>query len=274
MNESHKVLLTIITPSFNQGAYIEQTIRSVLEQKYSNIEHIIIDGGSTDNTISVLKRHPHIRWISERDNGQADALRKGMDIATGDIIGWINSDDYYENGIFEQVIQCFQDPETMWVIGNLTYFDNQTGETLPDKSPAVTIEKLLKDPDIVRQQATFFRKSFLERAGGWDHKYFMAMDFDLWVRLAKLSSPKMVNLNWAYFRKHAFQKTSPVNLKRQTKEIMSILQREHAPWKLVASIYLKKHLFLMKSYVKDSLIRIGVINSRYRYKSIRLKKQN
>lgn len=98
--------LTIITPSFNQAPYIEQTIRSVLAQDYPCVEHIVIDGGSTDCTVDVLKKYPHLQWVSEKDRGQADALNKGLAKASGDIIGWVNSDDYYEHKIFGSIVKC------------------------------------------------------------------------------------------------------------------------------------------------------------------------
>lgn len=269
MHITHPLKLTILTPSFNQGGYIEQTIRSVLSQNYRPVEHIVIDGGSTDGTIGVLKQYPHLLWVSEKDRGQADALNKGFARATGDIIGWINSDDYYEDHIFESVTECFQDPDIMWVIGNLTYVFDHTMELVPDRSPHVTFERLVKNPDIVRQLPTFFRKSFLERAGGWNPDYFMAMDFDLWIRLAKLSSPRMVERNWAYFRLHALQKTSHANILRQKKEMVEILRREHVQWTAIATMCLWKRWFWMKGLVKELLMNAGIISEKYRSRSIR-----
>jgi len=93
MQVENPLFISVITPSFNQGQFIEQTILSVLNQGYSPCEHIVIDGGSTDPTISILKRYPHLTWISEKDNGQSDALNKGFRMATGDVVAWINSDD-------------------------------------------------------------------------------------------------------------------------------------------------------------------------------------
>src|SRR5262245_39195339 len=235
--------LTILTPSFNQARYIEQTIRSVSSQDYRPVEHIVVDGGSTDGTVDLLRQYPHVRWSSEADRGQADALNKALAQASGDVIGWINSDDYYEQNIFGSVIQCFEDSAVMWVVGNLTYVLEDTGETVPDKSPCVTFERLIRNPDIVRQAPVFYRKSFVERTGGWNSDYFMAMDFDLWIRMAKISSPRMVDRNWAYFRIHAHQKTSHANVIRQRKEIVTILRRERAQWTSIAAVSLRKRWF-------------------------------
>ena len=263
--------LTIITPSFNQGAYIERTILSVLSQKYQHVEHIVIDGNSTDMTIDVLKKYPHVLWVSEKDRGQADALNKGFARATGDIIGWINSDDYYEDDIFESVVECFQDPDVMWAIGNLTYVFDQTNEMIPTKSPVISYERLVSNPDILRQQPTFFRKEFIERAGRWNPDYFMAMDFDLWIRLSRLSLPRMADSNWAYFRHHALQKTSHANVLRQQDEIVEILRREHAPSTTIASICIWKRWLWMKGLVKGILIRLGIISRKYQSRPIRHK---
>ena len=93
--ETEYPLISIITPSFNQGKFIEQTILSVLNQHYPNFEHIIIDGGSTDGSIEILKKYPHLIWKSEKDRGQSEALNKGFEVAKGEIIGWLNSDDVY-----------------------------------------------------------------------------------------------------------------------------------------------------------------------------------
>jgi glycosyltransferase involved in cell wall biosynthesis len=261
--------ISIITPSFNQGPYIEQTIQSVCAQNYPHVEHLVIDGGSTDNTVEILKQHSHLIWISEKDRGQADALNKGLAKSTGDIIGWINSDDFYEENIFLSVAESFQDPATMWVIGNLTYLFDQSGEMVCDKSPQITLDRLVRNPDIVRQLPTFFRKDFLEQAGRWSPEYFMAMDFELWVRLAKLTPPKMINRNFAYFRIHALQKTSIANTRRQTKEIIQILEREQVPWRILVFFRLKKLKYAMKGYIKTFLVKHGLLSSKYLHRPIR-----
>lgn len=271
MKRLHSPKITIITPSFNQGRYIEQAICSALAQDHQNVEHIVIDGGSTDCTVDVLKRYPHLLWVSEKDRGQGDALNKGLARATGDIIGWINSDDYYEDNIFESVVQSFSDPHTMWVIGNLTYLFDGTGGAIRDSSPVVTFDRLIRNPDIVRQQPAFFRKSFLERVGGWNPEYFMVMDFDLWVRLAKICPPRMIDRNFAYYRNHALQKSSHGNILRQTREICSILRRECVPRAFIAEFYLRRRWYWMKGYIKAFFVTIGFVSGKYRHRPIRIK---
>src|ERR1700679_4321961 len=120
-------MITIITPSYNQAAYIEQTIQSVLRQDYARGEHIVMHGGSTDGTVDILNRYPHLIWRSEKDRGQADALNKGLALAKGDIIGWINSDDYYQEDIFSSVVEHFQTTGASWLVGRQAdVFENGT----------------------------------------------------------------------------------------------------------------------------------------------------
>jgi glycosyltransferase involved in cell wall biosynthesis len=265
--------LSIITPSYNQALYIEQTIRSVQMQNYAKVEHIIIDGGSSDNTVEILKRHGGLNWLSEKDHGQADALNKGLVRATGDIVGWINSDDYYETHVFQNVMEHFRDPETMWVIGNLSYVYDDSRGTVPEKSPMITFDRLLSNPDIVRQPPTFFRRTFLEHARGWNPNLFMVMDFDLWIRLARITPPKMVDQNWAYFRLHAQQKTSHANLQRQTREIISVLMREKAPWRHIARVYFKKQWHACKGLTREVLSFVGALNSAYRNRPFKINRK-
>ena len=271
MKRNTMITVSIITPSYNQERYIEQNIRSVQAQDYPHVEHIVIDGGSTDSTVDVLKKYPHLLWVSEKDRGQADALNKGFAKATGDIIGCINSDDYYEENIFKSVVECFRAPDVMWVIGNLTCVFDQTGEVIPVRSPVVTFDRLVNNPDIVRQQPAFFRRDVIDRAGGWNPEYFMAMDFDLWVRLAKISPPQMTENNWAYFRLHALQKTSHANTLRQTKELITILKREQVHWAIIANIRLRKSWASIKGRIKESLLNAGIISPRYRGRPLRIK---
>lgn len=266
------IKFSIITPSYNHAAYIEQTILSVESQAGVETEHIVIDGGSNDGTIDVLKRYPHLTWISEPDNGQADALNKGLRLAAGDIVGWINSDDYYEGATFGSVAAHFEDPTIMWVIGNLAYVFDATQEVVKDSSPEVTYQRLINNPDIVRQQPTFFRREFLLRAGGWNPDHYMTMDYELWVRLAKESAPKMVDETWAYFRMHALQKTSHATILRQYREIRTVLKREKVGFPTRFKIGVSKRSQWLKGIIKSRFISAGLLNRRYQNRPIRLKR--
>jgi len=108
--------ISIVTPSFNQGAYIEENIKSVLRQNYPNFEHIIIDGSSTDGTIDILKKYDHLIWVSERDKGQSEAINKGFKTANGEIIGWLNSDDCYEPDAFSTIVRELNKAEDKYIV--------------------------------------------------------------------------------------------------------------------------------------------------------------
>ncbi|NDK57508.1 glycosyltransferase family 2 protein [Pontibacter fetidus] len=251
--------LSILSPSFNQGKYLEKNIKSVLKQDYINVEHIVIDGGSTDETVDILKKYSHLRWVSEKDEGQADALNKGLEMAKGDIIGWLNSDDYYEENIFTEVIEHFKDPSCFWVIGNLSYYFEEGNFIKKGKSPLITYKRLLENVDIVRQQPAFFRRSIIEQVGKWNKEFHMLMDYDLWLRVAKLHDPKMVDSNYAYFTIQPDQKTNTSrNVNIQLHELKQLLTREQGSMTYYYRPLIKKKWYLLKSLVKQLLIRASL----------------
>ena len=181
-----KPLVSVITPSFNQGNFIRETINSVLNQGYQNIEYIVMDGGSTDQTINILKEYStQIYWCSEKDEGQADAVNKGLQCAHGTIIGWLNSDDTY----CENAIQCVVDffnkhPKIDMVYGEGYYIDKEgkiTGRYLTEPYS----KDRLAETCIICQPAAFFRKAFVDRVGGLEKKLQLCMDYDLWMKMAK-----------------------------------------------------------------------------------------
>ncbi|MCK4753236.1 MAG: glycosyltransferase [Planctomycetes bacterium] len=279
MNETNSTTprISIITPSFNQGQYIEQNIQSVLNQDYPNFEHIIIDGGSTDNTLQILAKYPHLIWVSEKDNGQADALNKGLAKATGNIIGWQNADDYYSDNIFTEVIRVFQNNTTRWIIGNVNYLYDDKSVILPIKSPKITYERLLKTPNIVKQQGSFFAKSLMQQAGGFNSSFYMVMDYDLWLRMAKIEKPLMIDQYWTYYRHHENQKTYGFkHVHIQIKEINEILKRENVSLyfrtkrKIVQRLRLVVSKFLLST--KKILIYTHMIDKKYENSSLILKK--
>jgi glycosyltransferase involved in cell wall biosynthesis len=260
----NKMKISILTPSYNQGNYIEKNILSVLNQNYSSFEHIVIDGGSTDDTVETLKKHHHLKWVSEKDGGQADALNKGLKMASGDIIGWINSDDFYEPDIFNAVAREFEDIDVQWIIGNITVLYEENNVAMPIKSPEITYNKLLNDPSIVKQPATFFRKTILEQAGAWNAALHLVMDYDLWLRLAKISPPKMIDNYWAFFTLQKEQKSLGRNLLKQSLEIRSVMKREGAPLHYFLKIFFKNHYYYLKFQIKSLLIALGLISPKYR----------
>ncbi len=263
--------ISIITPSFNQGRFIRQNILSVLAQSYPDFEHIVIDGGSTDSTVAVLKEYPHLRWVSERDRGQADALNKGLALATGSIIGWVNSDDWYEPGIFADVARAFDAPGTGWVVGGITMAYEHGHTMVPQNSPAISYEALLHDPDIVRQPPAFFRRSLLEQAGAWNAAYHFGMDYDLWLRLARFSEPASVRANWAYFRIHPEQKMKFQNFWSQYRELDSLLARENAPLASRAALAARRLNTAARYAAKSALVQLRLMDRAYLFRPARVR---
>lgn len=204
-------LVSIITPSFNQGRYLEETMLSVLQQDYPNIEYIVIDGGSTDNSIEVIHRYESRLgyWISERDKGQTEALNKGFAHAHGEILAWLNSDDvYYPGAVSEAVKFLLENPDIGMVYGDLDFI-NEDGRIIGRFKAAQThLKKLRRGYVHIPQPAAFFKATHWKKIGPLDPGYFFAMDYDLWVRLAGVTSLKYLPGNpWAKFRLHSDAKT-------------------------------------------------------------------
>ncbi len=202
-------LVSIVTPSYNQGRFIEDTILSVKNQDYSNIEHIIVDGGSTDNTIEVLKKYEgtyNMRWISEPDEGQADAVNKGFEMARGEIIGWLNSDDIYTNrNSLSSVVDCFlMNPETDIVYGNAVHIDGGNYIRRVRILPKFNFQQLLRFCYIV-QPSVFFRKHVITQNKLNIHSE-SALDYELWLRLGKEYKFYHINKILSADRNHIWRK--------------------------------------------------------------------
>lgn len=175
--------ISIVTPSYNQGASIGRTIESIVSQGYPNLEYLVIDGGSTDQTVDVLKQYSAQinQWVSEPDRGQADALQKGFQRATGEILGWVNSDDCLEPGSLEWVGTFFaENPSVDWLIANdVVEIDHWAYPNIAHRH--LSLDRLLAG-QILYQDAIFFRRRLYEKTAGVDPKLWGAMDYDLWLQ--------------------------------------------------------------------------------------------
>lgn len=202
---------SVITPSFNQGDYIETTVRSVIAQNYSSFEHIVIDGGSTDGTVRILEKYPHLKWVSERDDGQADALNKGFMMASGDIVAWLNSDDWYLEGAFDRVAEVFQsNPDVKIVLGDCVWFYEESGRSMLVQNKSKTFEDIIRYWDdwiIPTQPSVFFRRELLAEFGLLDTHLAMAMDYELWLRITQKFSFYHIPLPLSGYRFHSDSKS-------------------------------------------------------------------
>lgn len=210
---NHSPTISIITPSFNQGQYLEEMILSVISQKYSNYELLIIDAGSTDNTLEVIHKYEQYitYWVSEPDRGQSHAIQKGLNKATGDIINWINSDDLLAPGAFCHIAAEFDLDKYDVLCGYCHYFVNNLAH-LDKRNERMGVSTTLSEtliPCLINQPSTFFKGSIIKRLG-IDEQYRYTMDVDLWYRYllgTGISRIKLSDCLLTYFRLHESSKT-------------------------------------------------------------------
>jgi glycosyltransferase involved in cell wall biosynthesis len=245
-------LVSIITPSFNQAPFLEETIKSVLEQDYPHIEYIVMDGGSTDGSVEIIKkytspsenfRHSIHAWVSEQDKGQTDAINKGFARAQGDILAWINSDDTYNpKAVGEAVLYLMEYPDAAMVYADCNFIDEQ-GHVIGKFASRQTDYRRLRQGYVhIPQQTMFFRAKYWKELGPLDASFYFAMDYDLWVRIAARAPIKYLpGRTWANFRIHTSSKTN-VNDERGWKEMLRVHYRDGglflAP--IVGKYYLRK----------------------------------
>ena len=181
--------ITIVTPSYNQGRFLERTILNVLDQNYSNLEYIIIDGCSTDNSIEIIKKYATYLsyWISEKDNGMYDAINKGLKIASGSILAYLNSDDIYQPDTIQTVVDYFQKyQETFLVYGDTNYIDAEDNFICTYRYPAFKYARYIQlNWSSIPQQASFWRREVHEKIGYFNSEFKMAGDFEFYARVGK-----------------------------------------------------------------------------------------
>ena len=210
MTDSFLPLVSILTPSFNQARYLDATIQSVLSQDYPHIEYMIVDGGSNDGTVDVIKKYQSklAWWVSEKDKGQTDAINKGFARASGEILAWLNSDDTYEPGAVSAAVRYLQEHPQVGMVYADCNFINETGRVIGKFGSAQTSYRLLRQGySHIPQQTMFFRADLWKQVGPLDPSFYFAMDYDLWTRIAARSEIKYVPQTWANFRLHTSGKT-------------------------------------------------------------------
>lgn len=210
--------ISLVSPILNQAPFLEATIQSVLNQEYPNLEYLIIDGGSTDGTLEIIKKYePQLTyWESQQDNGQAHAINKGWQRATGEIVGWLNSDDLLYPGALEKVGRFFaQNPNVDFIHGHCIQFDDQRGDWVEPKdfTPTSELDPYKLKLDYLAgfpygQPACFFRKRVLDQIGMLDEDYFFTMDYDLFIRIALNFKMQRIDDILAKFRVHPASKSA------------------------------------------------------------------
>lgn len=207
--------ISIITPSFNQGDFIEETINSVINQAYSNIEYIIIDGGSSDHTLEIIQKYEGkiTTWVSEKDSGQSNAINKGFKLATGEIVTWLGSDDLFLNGALEKVCQVFKEnPNVNLVHGNTELLLAKERRVKQHISAEGYPYKYLSGMSF-SQPSSFFRRSALEMVGYLNETLHYGMDYDLMIRLYDRGEVARINDFLSVYRLHENSKSSMAKVK-------------------------------------------------------------
>ena len=208
--------ISVVTPSFNQGKFIERTILSVLNQKGDfELDYIIMDGGSTDNTPDVVAKYRHrLRFVSEKDRGQSDAVNKGFEMASGELLGWLNSDDTYEPEALSIVAERYRHTRFRWCFGNCRNIDENDREIRRLitryklwESKKYSFRRLLSK-DFISQPAVFFKKDVFKEIGPLDLNCRYSMDYDYWLRIGQKYDPLYIDEFLANFRWQAESKNS------------------------------------------------------------------
>jgi len=208
--ETNLPLVSIVTPSYNQATFLEATIGSVLAQDYPHIEYILVDGGSNDGSLEIIRRYSNrlAWWVSEKDRGQTDAINKGFEHANGQVLAWLNSDDTYQPGAIRQAVAYLQSHPMVGMVYGDCNFINAAGQRIGRFPAAQTDYRRLKQGYVhIPQQSAFWRADLWRKVGPLDPTFYFAMDYDLWVRLAKISLLDYHPQTWANFRLHDMGKT-------------------------------------------------------------------
>ncbi len=249
--------ISIITPTFNGASYLPQTINSVLSQDYPDLEYLVVDGGSTDETLDILKSYgDRLGWISEKDRGQSHAINKGLQRVSGEVIAYLNSDDLYEPGALLKVGEYFRRrPQARWVSGRCRFIDPQGKEI----RRLVTHYKnfwlglgsftALMMLDYVSQPATFWHREAIERVGSFDESLYYTMDYDFSLRVGRHFKLHALPHTLAAYRIHTCSKTftSEAAIDSQFAEDLAIAARHGAP-RLITSLHALHNALITRVY--------------------------
>jgi glycosyltransferase involved in cell wall biosynthesis len=246
--------ISIVTPSFNQGIYLEDCIRSILDQEYPNLEYFIIDGESSDESVHIIREYESrlSGWVSEPDQGQSDAINKGLKWASGDLVAWLNADDYYLPGALQTIAQAYkQYPGAPFYFGDGLRVDEKKSQKknfFPDGSVSFDRPALINGLNYILQPATFIRRLALEEAGYLDINLHYSMDTDLWIRLSARGEPVPIQVVLAASREHGSTKTATGSFKRL--EELRLVAEKHSGTPITPG-YLCYFLDTLERYTRE-----------------------
>jgi glycosyltransferase involved in cell wall biosynthesis len=199
-------LVSVVTPSFNQGAYVREAIESVRAQTHTPVEHIVVDGGSTDGSLDILAEFDNVRWISEPDRGQSHALNKGFSIARGEVLGWLNADDAYEPRAVAEAVEALSDAALVYADVTRVNDDGRNPRRIRSRATFDLWTELNLGCGIY-SPAVFFTREALSAVGEIDEDLQLTMDYDLWLRIGKRFPVRHVDAVWGVQRIHDEAKT-------------------------------------------------------------------
>lgn len=253
--------ISIVTPSFNQSQYLEETILSVISQEYPNLEYIIIDGGSTDGSVEIIKKYePWLSyWVSEPDRGQSHAINKGFGHSTGEIMAWINSDDYYEKGAFQVVAKTFLASSTGWVAGNCFVLE-ENGRIRKGKGKPKPVKESWMVTCHYAQPAVFWRRNLWNACRGLDETLHYSLDYELWLQFAQIQPfAYWIDQHLAYFRLHDQSKTMNSEIsfieenriihERYYASLISGYKSKMKLWEIRITKFIRKYWILFFTYL-------------------------
>lgn len=249
--------ISVITPSYNQGQFIEETITSVLDQNYPNLEYIIIDGGSKDESVDIIKKYESqlSYWVSEPDKGQTDAINKGLHKATGEIVAWLNSDDVYEPGTLQKIADAYQaNPEAEVFLGDVQSFfpDGRTEVWVNSFEPEDFMNRVS-----IHQPGVFWKRELHGRYGFLDESFYYLMDYDLWMRLMFNCRLMKLDSVLTRFRVHDEAKTgqNPIGLYDDYRRVISRFANS------IPDTYMKETMQRLDVYANDEDARYKIERS-------------
>ena len=236
-------LVTIVTPSYEQARFLEETILSVLNQDYPKIEYIIIDGGSQDGSVDIIRKYENrlAFWVSEPDRGQADAINKGWERATGEYIGWLNSDDLLLPGAISEAVDFLdKNPNVGFVFGDLLIVDSERKVIDHQCYKDFNIYDIIRTAGFISQPGNLFRRSLYENIGPLDVTLHFQLDLDYWIRAGLACKVGYIRKNLACFRQHPASKTGS-KVYKAGDDIQRIYQ------KIFSQSYLPERLLKLKN---------------------------
>jgi len=252
--------ISVITPSFNQAAYLERTLRSVLDQGYPNLEYIVIDGGSTDGSVDIIRRYADrlVFWVSEPDHGQTAAINKGLQRATGEWVAWQNSDDIYYPGAFHDLAAAAtKHPQAGLIIGDTMLIDERDCPLRDIRYVKPSYKALLAEGMILTNQSAFWHRSAHAEIGLMREDLHCSFDYEWFLRLAQHTEGVHVDRIWGAFRLHGETKTSLQAQRFQEENRQILVGREMPAWQ--KKLYKLRRLALMLGHGRIGYVLRGIL---------------